>query len=95
MDTEGDGMAEVGMGETELLLVSVLGLGFLASCAGVIEGPCPPLLPPPFVMFYLTFLLPEAGELLRRCGLEVEVRDLGLAGECAPFRLVLGRRPAG
>jgi SAM-dependent methyltransferase len=51
------------------------------------------LLPPPFVMFYLTFLLPEAAALLRDCGLEVEVRDLGLAGECAPFRLVIGRRP--
>jgi SAM-dependent methyltransferase len=52
------------------------------------------LLPPPFVMFYLTFLLPEAGVLLRRAGLAVEVRDLGLAGELAPFRLVIGRRPA-
>ena len=53
------------------------------------------LLPPPFVMFYLTFLLPEAGALLRRAGLAVEVRDLGLAGELAPFRLVIGRLPAG
>ena len=30
MDTEGDGMAEVGTGETEPLLVSVLGLASLA-----------------------------------------------------------------
>jgi SAM-dependent methyltransferase len=53
------------------------------------------LLPPPFVMYYLTFLLPEAAVLCRECGLEVEVRDLGLAGELSPFRLVLARRPAG
>jgi SAM-dependent methyltransferase len=53
------------------------------------------LLPPPFIMFYLTFLLPEAGVLCRKCGLAVEMRNLGLTGECAPFRLVLARRPGG
>jgi ubiquinone/menaquinone biosynthesis C-methylase UbiE len=53
------------------------------------------LLSPPFVMYYLTFLLPEAGVLCRQCGLEVEVRGLGPAGERSPFRLVIARRPAG
>ncbi|MBI3929095.1 MAG: class I SAM-dependent methyltransferase [Armatimonadetes bacterium] len=40
------------------------------------------LVRPPFIMYYLTFLLPEAQRLLERSGFEVEVRP-GLFG--APF----------
>ena len=35
------------------------------------------LVSPPFVMYYLTFLLPDVEALLRRAGLAVEVRPLG------------------
>ena len=35
------------------------------------------LVSPPFVMYYLTFLLPDVEPLLRRAGLAVEVRPLG------------------
>jgi SAM-dependent methyltransferase len=51
------------------------------------------LIAPPFIMYYLTFLLPEAADQLRRAGLEVEVRELGLPGVWASLRLVLARRP--
>jgi hypothetical protein len=34
------------------------------------------LLRPPFVMYYLTFLLPEVAEELRRQGFDVELRPL-------------------
>jgi hypothetical protein len=49
---------------------------------------------PPFIMYYLTFLLPGVETLLRHEGLEVEVRDLGFKGPAADFRLVLATRPA-
>ena len=51
------------------------------------------LVRPPFIMYYLTFLLPEAEVLLRRQGLTVEVRELGLPGEYAALRLVIAQRP--
>ena len=47
---------------------------------------------PPFIMYYLTFLLPEVETLLRQEGLAVEVRDLGFEGPAADFRLVLATR---
>lgn len=46
---------------------------------------------PPFVMYYLTFLLPEAKRLLEEAGLEVEVRD-ALAPP-SDLSLVLATRP--
>jgi ubiquinone/menaquinone biosynthesis C-methylase UbiE len=51
------------------------------------------LLRPPFIMYYLTFLLPESAELCRKCGLEVEVRELRVDGSPSPYRLVLALRP--
>jgi hypothetical protein len=45
------------------------------------------LLRPPFVMYYLTFLLPEAKELLSRHGFSVEVKQLP-----GSFFLVIGSR---
>jgi ubiquinone/menaquinone biosynthesis C-methylase UbiE len=51
------------------------------------------LVRPPFIMYYLTFLLPQAEVLLRRQGLTVEVRELGLSGEYAALRLVIAQRP--
>src|SRR5882724_5603767 len=38
------------------------------------------LVEPPFIMYYLTFMLPGVTRLLRRHGLTVEVFDLGLEG---------------
>jgi len=50
------------------------------------------LISPPFVMYYLTFLLPEVLEHLRNEGLEIEVRELGVSGPWRELRLVIGRR---
>lgn len=47
------------------------------------------LVSPPFVMYYLTFLLPDALRLLQGAGLRVETRDLGgLPGMWRDLRLV-------
>jgi SAM-dependent methyltransferase len=46
------------------------------------------LISPPFVMYYLTFLLPEVRGLLERDGLAVEVRALADSGPLAHLRLV-------
>jgi ubiquinone/menaquinone biosynthesis C-methylase UbiE len=51
------------------------------------------LFAPPFIMYYLTFLLPDAENLLRKQGLEVEIRDLGLGKPWTDIRLVVARRP--
>jgi ubiquinone/menaquinone biosynthesis C-methylase UbiE len=51
------------------------------------------LVAPPFIMYYLTFLLPEVDCLLRRCGLEVEVRDVGAGKPWEDLRLVVASRP--
>jgi ubiquinone/menaquinone biosynthesis C-methylase UbiE len=48
---------------------------------------------PPFVMYYLTFLLPDVEDLLRRHGLEVEVRDVGAGKPWEDLRLVVASRP--
>jgi ubiquinone/menaquinone biosynthesis C-methylase UbiE len=50
------------------------------------------LVTPPFIMYYLTFLLPEVGTQLRKHGLDVEVRDLALTGVFRRLRLVIARR---
>lgn len=49
------------------------------------------LLQPPFVMYYLTFLLPEVGTLFERNGFDVEVRDLLPAPHDA-YKLVIATR---
>lgn len=50
------------------------------------------LLDPPFIMYYLTFLLPGVARRLRRAGFAVEVRPLNLEGEAAPLQLVIATR---
>jgi SAM-dependent methyltransferase len=50
------------------------------------------LVDPPFVMYYLTFMLPGVTRLLRRHGLAVEVTSLGLEGIWAGLRLVIATR---
>jgi ubiquinone/menaquinone biosynthesis C-methylase UbiE len=47
---------------------------------------------PPFIMYYLTFLLPEIEGLLRRCGLAVEVRDVGAGKPWEDLRLVVATK---
>jgi ubiquinone/menaquinone biosynthesis C-methylase UbiE len=51
------------------------------------------LIAPPFIMYYLTFLLPEVEALLRQQGLAVEVREMGFEGPWADLRLVVATRP--
>jgi SAM-dependent methyltransferase len=52
------------------------------------------LVSPQFVMYYLTFLLPEASRLLAEAGLVVDVRPLVPAGPLARLLLVTARAPA-
>jgi ubiquinone/menaquinone biosynthesis C-methylase UbiE len=52
------------------------------------------LIRPPFIMYYLTFLLPEVKDLLRQNGLEVDERELVSQGRWQPFRLVIATRRA-
>jgi hypothetical protein len=53
------------------------------------------LLPPPFVMYYLTFLLPGVKRLLDHHGFGVEVRDAVFEGPWSHLRLVVAtRRPS-
>jgi ubiquinone/menaquinone biosynthesis C-methylase UbiE len=49
---------------------------------------------PPFIMYYLTFLLPEAQALLEQQGLAVEVRQPTEDWPWASLRLVIATRPA-
>jgi ubiquinone/menaquinone biosynthesis C-methylase UbiE len=51
------------------------------------------LVSPPFIMYYLTFLLPGARRLLERAGLRVEERSLNLARPWRGLRLVIATRP--
>jgi ubiquinone/menaquinone biosynthesis C-methylase UbiE len=54
------------------------------------------LVSPPFVMYYLTFLLPDVQRRLEQVGLEVQVRPLGgLARRWGHLRLVTAIRPDG
>jgi SAM-dependent methyltransferase len=53
------------------------------------------LVDPPFIMYYLTFMLPGVDALLRRHGLAVELHDLGLEWPFTGLRLVIARRPDG
>jgi ubiquinone/menaquinone biosynthesis C-methylase UbiE len=54
------------------------------------------LVSPPFVMYYLTFLLPGVQRLLEQVGLEVRIRRLGrLAGRWGDLRLVTATRHGG
>jgi ubiquinone/menaquinone biosynthesis C-methylase UbiE len=51
------------------------------------------LLSPPFVMYYLTFLLPEVGHELERQGLSVEVRPLEGVTRPGNLHLVVATAP--
>lgn len=48
---------------------------------------------PPFVMYYLNFLLPEAADRLRDAGFHVEVQPLGVKGPYGRARLVIATKP--
>ena len=48
---------------------------------------------PPFVMFYLTFLLPRARVLLEAAGLRVEVRRGVLPAPYERYALVIAHKP--
>ncbi len=50
------------------------------------------LLRPPFIMYYLTFLLPDVARLLNRHGFAVEVRDMGFKGMWSAARLVIATK---
>lgn len=51
------------------------------------------LLSPPFIMYYLNFLLPEAKRLLERQGFDVEVREGVYGGRYRRLVLVIATRP--
>jgi SAM-dependent methyltransferase len=50
------------------------------------------LIHPPFVMYYLTFLLPRAERLLKRQGFEVRIDDAVFTGRLAPLKLVVATK---
>lgn len=50
------------------------------------------LVRPPFVMFYLTFLLPAAKRLLEEHGFDVTVRDDAFAGKLRFLKVVVGTK---
>jgi len=52
------------------------------------------LVKPPFIMYYLTFLLSHAQALLRQQGLDVEVCDVLFDWPWQELRLVIATRPA-
>lgn len=52
------------------------------------------LVEPPFIMYYLTFMLPGVSRLLHRHGFTVEFSSLGLGGVWAGLKLAVATRPA-
>jgi ubiquinone/menaquinone biosynthesis C-methylase UbiE len=50
------------------------------------------VLSPPFIMYYLTFLLPECQQLLEKHGFDVDVRSAGHTGIFSRLRLVTATR---
>ena len=52
------------------------------------------LVDPPFIMYYLTFMLPGVTRLLERHGFTVEVSSLGLEGIWAGMKLAIATMPA-
>jgi SAM-dependent methyltransferase len=52
------------------------------------------LISPPFVMYYLNWMLPRARELLEAEGFTLDVHPSGLPGKWAPFRVVVATSPA-
>jgi len=50
------------------------------------------LLSPPFIMYYLTFMLPEVQTLLEAHGFDVEVKNAGMEGPWSVLRIVTATR---
>ena len=50
------------------------------------------LLRPPFIMYYLTFLLPRAARLLEQAGFDVVVDDSCFTGRLSPLKLVIATK---
>lgn len=50
------------------------------------------LLQPPFIMYYLTFMLPRAAKLLERAGFDVTIDDNCFTGRLAPLKLVIATK---
>ncbi len=50
------------------------------------------LVKPPFIMYYLTFLLPKVATLLEQHGFQVDVREMGWKGTWSAARLVIATR---
>jgi ubiquinone/menaquinone biosynthesis C-methylase UbiE len=50
------------------------------------------LIQPPFIMYYLTFMLPRAAQLLERRGFDVAIDDTCFTGRLAPLKLVVATR---
>lgn len=50
------------------------------------------LFQPPFIMYYLTFMLPRAARLLERGGFEVTIDDTCFTGRLAPLKLVVATK---
>ena len=47
---------------------------------------------PPFIMFYLTFLLPQARRLLEQHGFQVTVHDDAFSGRYRPLQVVVAKK---
>jgi len=47
---------------------------------------------PPFIMYYLTFLLPRARQLLLNAGFDVTVHDDVFSGRLRPLKIVIGTK---
>ncbi|MCA9205120.1 MAG: methyltransferase domain-containing protein [Planctomycetales bacterium] len=53
------------------------------------------LIRPPFIMYYLTFLLPECDELLTKSGFDVKINNRLWHGPLSPLQLVIAtKRPS-
>jgi ubiquinone/menaquinone biosynthesis C-methylase UbiE len=47
---------------------------------------------PPFIMYYLTFLLPRARQLLQNAGFDVAIHDDAFSGRLRPLKVVIGTK---
>jgi ubiquinone/menaquinone biosynthesis C-methylase UbiE len=50
------------------------------------------LFQPPFIMYYLTFMLPRAAQLLKRGGFDVTIDDTCFTGRLSPLKLVVATK---
>jgi ubiquinone/menaquinone biosynthesis C-methylase UbiE len=50
------------------------------------------LIKPPFIMYYLTFMLPRAAQLLERAGFDVKIDNECFTGRLAPLKLVIATK---